>query len=456
MLLFIQFFKILTHINHQLVMPMKNIIKNFIISLIVSTFSLTIICPVAAADTNATADSYELTPVGMMLLTGGIIALPALLSSSAGSSSSSVPVRPCPSTLQTTLDAYRIQHNIPAISLSISPSSAPNQPTYNCYSGTYAKDSSIPITANSRFAIASLTKAVVSTVILKLEEQKKININDPIGNVLQNEYTDWSAITIKQLLNMTAGVAEYFDYEFNVYVQEHPDHFWSLREIINHIYPETIPDHWKYINTNYELAGLIIEKASGKSAQENLNELIFKPLNMTQSIYEPATLPRDIPNMVRGYTTDDGNPFYYENVLDFSLSMASTAGGIISTPADYLKFIRALFSGRLIPNDQLKELQSIVCQNGNNGKCELGQPISVNDGLYGYGLGVEWVYNKYLGKWYWWHSGTHSGGYHNTFAYIPQNGFSIVIFTDLDDKPSDDYDHFNLVAKIYTYFHPRA
>jgi D-alanyl-D-alanine carboxypeptidase len=366
--------------------------------------------------------------------------------------------------VQHTLDAYRQQYNIPAISLSVSPSAAQSQVLYNCYSGTHALDNAAAIDANSRFEIASLTKATVATIILKLEAQAKLNIENPLGSLLQNKYPDWSAIKIKELLNMTGGTSDYSaGGNFGQRVIDDPGHYWAISDLTDNAYYNVLPHNtfvhgksWFYCNTNYELAGLIIEAATGKSVKENLEEFIFKPLHMTNTIYDPTILPRNIPNMVRGYTTDQHSPFYGENILDFSTSIASSAGAAISTPEDYLKFIQALFSGRLIPDKQFKEFTSLVCKDGNNGHCTLGDSLPAGGELYGYGLGVEWTYNQYLKKWYWWHSGTHDGGYHNTYTYMPQDGFAIVIFTNITDRPSADYDHYSLVAQIYSYFHPNT
>ena len=104
-------------------------------------------------------------------------------------------------------------------------------------------------------------------------------------------------------------------------------------------------------------------------------------------------------------------------------------------------------------------MTSIVCQDqnivDNRGKCQLGESLADGVNLDGYGLGVEWRYNPYLKIRYWWHSGTNAGGYHNTFSYIPQSNFAITIFAGLNDKSSDDYDHFRLVSQVYDYFYPK-
>jgi D-alanyl-D-alanine carboxypeptidase len=441
---------------------MENIINKFIVSVVIAAMPLTFSRAIAAADLQTANDSYPVMSIGTMLLAGGIIALPALFSSSGSSSSNHA--LPCPANLQTILNTYRQQHNIPAISLSVNPASLHNQATYNCYSGTYAKDSSVPIDAHSRFAIASLTKAIVATTILKLEEQKKLNINDPLSISLHNQYPNWNNRTIKEILNMTSEIPEYFVPTFTDQVINFPTKVWSLSDLADYVYTVTAnyafkPERtWHYSNTNYELAGLVMEAASGKNVKENLQELIFSPLNMTNSIYTPEVPAKNLPNMVRGYTNDQHNPFYDLNILDFNLSIANTAGAIVSPPEDYLKFVLALFSGRLLADQQFKELTSLVCMDidFNHGKCTPGDPIAPEAKAGGYGLGIEWFYNKYLDKFYWWHNGTHPGGYHNTFTYVPENGFALVILTDLNDEEIDDYDHLKLTAQIYSYFYPNT
>ncbi|MEY9843164.1 D-alanyl-D-alanine carboxypeptidase [Streptacidiphilus sp. BW17] len=226
------------------------------------------------------------------------------------------------------------------------------------------------------FRIGSTTKTFVSTVVLQLEAEHKLSLDDTVehwlpGLVDGNGY-DGSEITIRQLLDMTSGISNYAnapqladEFVGQAFLTNRFDSFTprQLVEIAVASKPSFAPGAgWEYSDTNYVLAGLIVEKATGHSLAKEIARRITGPLHLSNT-YEPTGDDTGIDGPHgRFYSKlmeqDPNAPFY--DVTDLNPSWGFGAGDIISTDGDLITFFRALLQGRMLPPTQQREMFTML------------------------------------------------------------------------------------------------
>jgi len=240
----------------------------------------------------------------------------------------------------------------------------------------------IPNEIDTKFATASAGKVFVAVAILKLIEKGKLKLNDCIGNILDFDLKEIDKnITIKQLLNHTSGIPDYFDESI---MEEYAD-LWQnfpnykirksidlLPLFINKPMMYKAGEKFQYNNSGFVVLGLIIEKITGLLFDEYLNENIFLPCGMNNTgYYELDRLPAKCAN---SYIYDNVRNEYYTNI--YSVDAKGTgAGGAFTTVTDIEKFWDCLLSGKLISNDLLSEMLKLQ--------------ITDNENYYGYGMWLE-------------------------------------------------------------------
>jgi D-alanyl-D-alanine carboxypeptidase len=228
----------------------------------------------------------------------------------------------------------------------------------------YGLGRKVPRTAmrtTDRFRIASLTKTFVASIVLQLTHERKLSLNDSVELWLPGALPNGRAITILSLLNHTSGVYDYWqDERFFKQLLSKPVEAWppgKLIEIAAAHPPLFAPGaKWSYSNTNYILAGLIIEKATGRSLSTELRERLFVPLGLRDTRYPEG--PRIDGAHARGYLVLNKPPA--QDVTAVTPSAAGAAGALVSTAGDVSRFYRALLTGRVLPPALLREMQTTV------------------------------------------------------------------------------------------------
>ncbi|MFF1905183.1 serine hydrolase domain-containing protein [Kitasatospora sp. NPDC058218] len=217
---------------------------------------------------------------------------------------------------------------------------------------------------DQRFRIASNTKSFVSTVLLQLEGEGRLSLDDSVEKwlpgVVQGNGNDGRAITVRQLLNHTSGIYDPTTEPefFAPYLERHDwDHVYTPREVIARAVrhePLFAPGGgWTYSNTNYLLAGLVIEAATHHSAPAEIHQRILAPLGLKDTSF-PVTDPAIHGPHLHGYDLKG------QDVTRFSPSYDWTAGAMVSTVDDLARFHRALFTGKLLHPTQQRELLTTV------------------------------------------------------------------------------------------------
>lgn len=231
--------------------------------------------------------------------------------------------------------------------------------------------------------VGSITKSFVATTVLQLVGEGRVSLDAPIGKYLPDVVPGARGrkITVRMLLNHTSGIGEYTDqYETLKELQQLRNTSVSPKELAaaGLGMPKTFAPGtgWAYSNTNYILAGMLIERVTGKSFADEVGRRVLKPLGMSRT-YFPGQKPGIKGPHAKAYLQlDDGS------MLDFTrmnMSWAWAAGELISTPQDLNRFYRALLSGQVLPPALLAQMRRTV-------PIEAEAPDEA-----GYGLGLFWV-----------------------------------------------------------------
>ena len=248
---------------------------------------------------------------------------------------------------------------------------------------------------------ASITKTFVAATILQLVAGGKIDLDASVETYLpgriRGEDIDAKAITVRQLLRHQSGLPEYFDDD-----TPPPTEPVTADELLDTAL--TRPAQFapgttmKYTNTNYIIAGLLIEKVTGRPAADEITWRIIVPLGLFQTYFPaPGDMGLRLP-FAHGYEMVDDRR---TDVTDFNASAAGMAGSLVTTNEDASAFITALLDGRIIPRAQLHEMMQTV-------------PMASGDGLLDYGLGLMKV-SLPCGVTAWGHGGDVEG-YHSFMA----------------------------------------
>ncbi|MEV6243588.1 serine hydrolase [Lentzea sp. NPDC051838] len=242
---------------------------------------------------------------------------------------------------------------------------------------------------NAKHRIASTTKPFTATVVLQLVGEGELHLDDTVeqwlpGLVAGND-NHGSKITVRQLLGHKSGLRDYLD-DLPLERATTPEEF--KRERFRAYRPEQLvamavsrppvfqpeEDKWSYSNTNYVLAEMIIEKATGASWQQAVHERIVEPLGLADTILTGTSAYLPSPRLAPHKRLRPGGP-----EVDVSTYVAGHGdASIISTTSDVNSFFRALLGGRLLKPAQLAEMQKTT-------PAEQYEPVWDEPG---YGLGL--------------------------------------------------------------------
>ncbi|MFE6780365.1 serine hydrolase domain-containing protein [Streptomyces sp. NPDC057702] len=223
---------------------------------------------------------------------------------------------------------------------------------------------------DGRVRAGSNTKTFTAVVVLQLVGEGKVALDAPVERYLpglvRGEGIDGRRITVRQLLQHTSGLPDYVPYlgditgaDRHTYVQPRT----TLDLGLAHRASFAPGAGWEYSNTNYTLAGLIIEKVTGRPLAEQLTRRIIDRLGLRDTYFPGVGDERVRGAHPRGYFAErPGAPL--RDVTEIDPSWGWAAGQLISSPADLNRFFTALFGGRLLAPAQLAQMRTTVPTEG--------------------------------------------------------------------------------------------
>lgn len=307
--------------------------------------------------------------------------------------------------------------------------------------GTLNYEKEIDATPKSDYHIASMTKSFTAMAILKLRDEGKLNLDDPLEKYLPEARnmdlltSDAPKITIRDLLTHHAGFPE--------------DNPWGDRQLgqsdewLKGLYKQglhlsTSPETaYEYSNLGFSTLGLVIQSISGESYQNYIQEHIFKPLGMNDTYWEHSDVPEE--QFAVGYRKENGE--FVAQPLLHSGSFGAM-GGLITSVEDFSKYM-GLHLSAWPPRDDddngpvkrssIREMHhpwnfAEVLQNQKN---EKGEDCYIID-AYAYGLHH---YENCDGQISIWHSGG-LPGYGSRWRILPEYGFGFVVFANKTYAPT--------------------
>ncbi|MEV0334750.1 serine hydrolase domain-containing protein [Nocardia sp. NPDC050717] len=234
--------------------------------------------------------------------------------------------------------------------------------------GTTAKP---PVDAFVR--VGSNTKTFTATVVLRLVDEGRIDLDAPVLGYLPEFALD-ERITVRMLLQHTSGVFNYTGefYPDGTIVAGIPSTI-AGKEWLDKRFDTYLPEDlvtlalakparfepgtdWSYSNTNYVIARLLVEKVTGNSLAEEMRRLIFEPLGMTDTSCPGTSTELPEPHPHTYYRYLEGDEQHTVDITEHNPSWISTGGDMISTTADLHTFITALVRGQLVPRPLLAEM----------------------------------------------------------------------------------------------------
>ncbi|NNN29891.1 beta-lactamase family protein [Streptomyces sp. S3(2020)] len=218
------------------------------------------------------------------------------------------------------------------------------------------------ISTLDRFRIGSVTKTFSAVVLLQLRDEKKLKLNASVNSYLPGLLPD-DRITVRHVLSHRSGL---YDYSNDMFAKSVPGFeavrtkVFTYRQLVKrslaHARTNSPGAAYSYSNTNFVVAGMLIEKLTGRSVGTAYQSRIIEPLRLSDTLYvHPAT---NIPGRhTRGYMTSDTAGAAPIDATRQTTSWAQSAGALISTTADLNTFLSALLGGKLTSAKSLDQME---------------------------------------------------------------------------------------------------
>lgn len=261
---------------------------------------------------------------------------------------------------------------------------------------------------DGRFRIGSVTKTFTATVVLQLVAEGRLRLGAPVSRYLPRLLPYAKPITVRQLLMHRSGL---FDYKDTVWpdletVVARRFHTYTPRQLVAMATREPLQSTpgttFLYSNTDYVVLGLLIEKVTGHSFAAELSSRILRPLRMRHT-YLAGAAPGVPGAAMRGYESVDGSPI---DLTAYDMSVSWSAGAIISTARELNRFYVSLLRGRLLPPEQLHQMEQ------------------TRRAFYGFRYGLGLARGSACGQPIWGHVGGVPG--YDTYAFTTTGGQRVV------------------------------
>jgi CubicO group peptidase (beta-lactamase class C family) len=293
----------------------------------------------------------------------------------------------------------------------------------------------LPATTKSCFRMASMTKSFTAMAILKLRDEGKLSLADPVAEYIPEmsglEFltSDAPAINIENLLTMTAGFPE--DNPWGDRQLDESDQMLLDLTAEGLSFSSPTSTQYEYSNTGYALLGNIISRVSGKPYQEYINESLLQPLGMDHTYWEYESIPED--QLAIGYHWEDGQWQREPMLHDGSFG---AMGGLITSVEDFCKYVSFHLSAWPPRSEQdkgplkrstLREMQTPQFARLDKDSRDWNDDPCVAISGYGFGLRTSQDCNGIR-------SVSHGGalpGFASQYVFFPDHGVGFMAFGNL-------------------------
>jgi len=274
---------------------------------------------------------------------------------------------------------------------------------------------SVAVTPETVFHIASISKNILAAVVLELVDEGKLQLDDDVTKYVPEAPTQGRHVTVRQLLSHTSGIYSFTSLP-NAADNErleltHDQVLGLIKDRPLDFEPGT---RWRYDNSAFYLAGMVVERVTKQEYGAYVREHVFKPLGMSSASLCDARMV--VPHLASGYELDRGALI---NAAFMTWKLPFAAGAVCATASDLLKWEAALDTGRVLTPSSLALMRT---------------PTTLADGMkIDYGLGTRLGSldgHRVLG-----HTGS-GGGFRNVFESFPDDHLTIVILMNLGDAGS--------------------
>ncbi|MFG3468138.1 serine hydrolase domain-containing protein [Streptomyces sp. NPDC047982] len=337
------------------------------------------------------------------VVVGGIMAMSAPAPSTASAA-------PRPDTVQQGLNALVGSEGVPGALASVKGRDGRTR-TYTAGVGDLATGTKVP--GDGQVRIGSNTKTFTAVVVLQLVAEGKVGLDAPVDTylpgLLRGDGIDGRRITVRQLLQHTSGLPNYTKYLGDDIRSYEPRELLDLA--LQHKADFAPGARWEYNNTNYLVAGLIVQKVTGRPLAEEMDRRVIKPIGLRHTYFPDPGEVTIRERHPKGYYQDSpGTPLV--DATQWDPSWAWAAGQLVSTNADLNRFFSALLSGRLLPKAQLDQMRTTI---------PAGYPFPAGAR---YGLGLVSTPLS-CGGVYWGHGGSITG--YETRGGVTEDGRAVAV-----------------------------
>jgi CubicO group peptidase (beta-lactamase class C family) len=308
----------------------------------------------------------------------------------------------------------------------------------------------VPATTSMHFRNGAVAISYVSTLLLKLVDEKKVSLDDKLSKFLP-EIPHADRVTLGQLAQMTSGYVDYVigNTAMNDALYANPFRRWTVHDILSYATSKPLlyepGTNWNYAHTNYVLLGLALEKATGQDMSKLLSDKVLRPLGLTNTVNSltpeiPAPALHAFSSERRAFLKiPSGTPFYEESTF-WDPSWTITHGAIQTTNIyDMEATAVGIGSGRLLTPDSHKKMVSTALRGKTHKQPGCTTCDEMNDS-YTYGLGIvisgNWLLQNPL-----------MSGYAAVEAYLPSQKIAIAVAATYAPEAFDDQGNYSNAAE---------
>jgi CubicO group peptidase (beta-lactamase class C family) len=284
------------------------------------------------------------------------------------------------------------------------------------------REEETPWTTETHSTVGSISKQFTAAAILKLAEQKKLSVEDPLGKFFEQAPEDKRAITLHQLLTHSSGISEYGRLKDTEWVGR--DEFVST--VLEKPLQFEPGQRYEYSNAGFSILAAIVEQVSGKGYEAFLVEELFKPAGLKETGFLLPEYDRE--RLAVGYRQEERwgimlDDMYFEDGPSWLLR---GNGGVYSTAEEMHRWVRALAAGTVLSEKSVEQLWTPYVDETNGA------------GQYHYGYGWS-IYETRGGDKVVWHNGNDAGpSFFNDMAWVPEQQVFVMLQTNTYEGTVED------------------